>query len=805
MIDVKGFRSSKEEPSEKFDPMGLELPANNQVKLLSGWVGGLLGLGLYLRSFLWADPVAALSPGEETPVTDPDEENASNLKSSKVGVAKTAEEEGEPAADAHASDEGEADTVHPYPEIEGRFVSMFLEPASGSLFVSNLASASANTILPPFSLFQSFKNLPEGHSPQAAVRSPQPDASVVTEEDTTDETTTEQERNRAPRTTGPVQLGDIGSGAVLAISLSYFLSGTIDPDGDAMSVSIDGGVIGHIAPHGAGWRYFADTEYLGEVEISYTITDGDLTIAQTAYLNVVANEFEGTGADDLIVGTLGRDVISGLGADDNLIGLSGHDTIDGGSGDDQIAGGDGNDFLYGGDGNDQIAGGGGNDFISGGAGDDHLYGEDGDDEIHGDAGDDEIHGGDGHDEILGGMGQDTVLAGAGDDVVSGGADDDLLSGEDGDDEIHGDSGDDEIHGGDGHDEILGGMGQDTVLAGAGDDVVSGGADDDLLSGDDGDDEIHGDAGDDEIHGGDGHDEILGGTGQDTVLAGAGDDVVSGGADDDLLSGEDGDDLILGEAGDDDISGDAGDDVLFGGEGADRLDGGVGDDVLSGEDGQDSLVGGDGDDILIGGDGADTVEGGAGNDRVIADDDDADDTYLGGDGHDQLDYSGASEAVEFDLIVKKASGESVGEDSFDDFEHYRGSNFGDHFVAGEGHAVMSGNGGADTYEFQQGDTVSSMPSSYMITDFDDDDRIWIGSGASHREIRQAQRSLEERIEEDLEDYAEEVNAAEPQLTFRHDWTDTYRRTIIEVDLDRDRIVDFELTIETDQILIVEQGC
>ncbi|MEQ8255888.1 MAG: cadherin-like domain-containing protein [Roseovarius confluentis] len=697
MIDVKGFRSSKEEPSEKFDPMGLELPANNQVKLLSGWVGGLLGLGLYLRSFLWADPVAALSPGEETPVTDPDEENASNLKSSKVGVAKTAEEEGEPAADAHASDEGEADTVHPYPEIEGRFVSMFLEPASGSLFVSNLASASANTILPPFSLFQSFKNLPEGHSPQAAVRSPQPDASVVTEEDTTDETTTEQERNRAPRTTGPVQLGDIGSGAVLAISLSYFLSGTIDPDGDAMSVSIDGGVIGHIAPHGAGWRYFADTEYLGEVEISYTITDGDLTIAQTAYLNVVANEFEGTGADDLIVGTLGRDVISGLGADDNLIGLSGHDTIDGGSGDDQIAGGDGNDFLYGGDGNDQMAGGGGNDFISGGAGDDHLYGEDGDDEIHGDAGDDEIHGGDGHDEILGG------------------------------------------------------------------------------------------------------------TGQDTVLAGAGDDVVSGGADDDLLSGEDGDDLILGEAGDDDISGDAGDDVLFGGEGADRLDGGVGDDVLSGEDGQDSLVGGDGDDILIGGDGADTVEGGAGNDRVIADDDDADDTYLGGDGHDQLDYSGASEAVEFDLIVKKASGESVGEDSFDDFEHYRGSNFGDHFVAGEGHAVMSGNGGADTYEFQQGDTVSSMPSSYMITDFDDDDRIWIGSGASHREIRQAQRSLEERIEEDLEDYAEEVNAAEPQLTFRHDWTDTYRRTIIEVDLDRDRIVDFELTIETDQILIVEQGC
>lgn len=259
MIDVKGFRSSKEEPSEKFDPMGLELPANNQVKLLSGWVGGLLGLGLYLRSFLWADPVAAQSPGEETPVTDPDEENASNLKSSKEGVAKTAEEEGEPAANAHASDEGEADTVHPYPEIEGRFVSMFLEPASGSLFVSNLASASANTILPPFSLFQSFKNLPEGHSPQAAVRSPQPDASVVTEEDTTDETTTEQERNRAPRTTGPVQLGDIGSGAVLAISLSYFLSGTIDPDGDAMSVSIDGGVIGHIAPHGAGWRYFADT------------------------------------------------------------------------------------------------------------------------------------------------------------------------------------------------------------------------------------------------------------------------------------------------------------------------------------------------------------------------------------------------------------------------------------------------------------------------------------------------------------------------------------------------------------------
>ena len=82
---------------------------------------------------------------------------------------------------------------------------------------------------------------------------------------------------------------------------------------------------------------------------------------------------------------------------------------------------------------------------------------------------------------------------------------------------------------------------------------------------------------------------------------------------DGLTGASGADVIVGGTGNDNLSGKAGNDGLFGEEGSDVLFGGDGNDQLSGGDGNDTLFGESGNDTLNGGVGADTLNGGAGND------------------------------------------------------------------------------------------------------------------------------------------------------------------------------------------------
>lgn len=64
----------------------------------------------------------------------------------------------------------------------------------------------------------------------------------------------------------------------------------------------------------------------------------------------------GTGAPDVIVGTVGQDVIKGRNGNDSLFGLSGRDRLCGGRGDDDLTGGDGFDRLNGGPGFDRCNG-----------------------------------------------------------------------------------------------------------------------------------------------------------------------------------------------------------------------------------------------------------------------------------------------------------------------------------------------------------------------------------------------------------------------------------------------------------------
>jgi Ca2+-binding RTX toxin-like protein len=254
--------------------------------------------------------------------------------------------------------------------------------------------------------------------------------------------------NHAPMSAGAV---DLGTGLVnesIIISLSQLLTGTTDPDGDALSVQsvqVDRGSLQALGPE--RWLYSPEHDDTGTVHFSYRITDGAASIVQAAHADLHAapdEEFRGTDGDDFLIGTPRNDLIDAGAGNDIVYGREDNDTIYGGAGDDRLVGGDGNDILFGGPGNDTMFGGAGNDTLFGEAGNDILYGEDG---------------------------NDLILAGAGDDRLIGGAGNDCIDGGVGDDTVSGDDGNDDIRGGDGNDVLAGGAGDDRIDAGCGDDVV----------------------------------------------------------------------------------------------------------------------------------------------------------------------------------------------------------------------------------------------------------------------------------------------------------------------------------------------
>ncbi len=92
--------------------------------------------------------------------------------------------------------------------------------------------------------------------------------------------------NRAPRINGPVYLADVFGCAVALIGLSDLLRGTVDPDGDALSHSRTSAVSsGTLTQTARGW-YF-DAAMLGPVTVTYLISDGKLSMLQTAEFSVL--------------------------------------------------------------------------------------------------------------------------------------------------------------------------------------------------------------------------------------------------------------------------------------------------------------------------------------------------------------------------------------------------------------------------------------------------------------------------------------------------------------------------------------
>lgn len=255
-----------------------------------------------------------------------------------------------------------------------------------------------------------------------------------------------QSPNRAPRVTGPVYLMDVSGCAILTIALSDLLANAVDPDGDALTVRNLSVSSGTIVQSQGGWLFQGSPHLLGDVTISYEISDGHRAVGQSAHFSVVKSFVEGSNGDDSLLGTMCADDIDAGDGNDNIDGRAGDDTIFGGHGDDHVMAGSGDDTVFGDVGCDIIFGGAGNDHISGGAGNDRLFGEGGNDILSGDAGDD---------YLSGGSGDDLLLGGAGDDVLSDGTGQDTLRGDAGNDSVVAalDGEDDYFDGGDGRDTL----------------------------------------------------------------------------------------------------------------------------------------------------------------------------------------------------------------------------------------------------------------------------------------------------------------------------------------------------------------
>ena len=204
---------------------------------------------------------------------------------------------------------------------------------------------------------------------------------------------------------------------------------------------------------------------------------------------------------------------------------------------------------------------------------------------------------------------------------------------------------------DGDDNIDGDNLANIIFGGEGNDTLAGFGGDDLVFGEDGNDIVAGGAGDDLVDGGDGDDDVRGGVGEDVAFGGEGNDLIRVGADDDVGYGGNGNDRMLGAAGDDVLFGEAGTDEILGGIGDDILDGGKGVDILQAGDGNDTVKGGaandtvlgqGGDDTVSGGTGNDTVNGAAGNDRVFGGA--GNDTLNGGSGDDILEGGAGNDEI-----------------------------------------------------------------------------------------------------------------------------------------------------------------
>ncbi|MEL7036852.1 MAG: Ig-like domain-containing protein, partial [Cyanobacteria bacterium J06592_8] len=411
-------------------------------------------------------------------------------------------------------------------------------------------------------------------------------------------------------------------------------NGTLFLDGEEIT---DLDQVEELTPDQAGQLTFEpDPDFTGDVTFSYTATDDDGAISNTAEVRLTIEDgtaiprvdpiddggcdcpplpdFEGIGLPDrldLIPAAFVVGEITGSDADDVIPGSVEDDVITAFTGDDVIEGFDGGDSIFGGVGNELIFGDEGDDSMFGDQGADTLIGSNDDPNISAVAvtnENDTMFGNQSNDVMQGGPGEDMMFNGQQDDFSFGGKQNDFIYGDQGNDTVYGDEGNDTLigdtadenvieaerglngmidfmWGGSGDDSMNGGRSNDTLSGGTGNDTVRGGKEDDLIYGEAGDDLLYGDLGNDHICAGEGDDTLYGGINdngtpvttpeRDTLCGGSGNDILSGNEDQDKLCGGEDNDTLYGGEGDDELAGEEGDDWLFGDQGDDLISGGTG--------------------------------------------------------------------------------------------------------------------------------------------------------------------------------------------------------------------------------------
>ncbi|MEM0906115.1 MAG: calcium-binding protein [Pseudomonadota bacterium] len=209
-----------------------------------------------------------------------------------------------------------------------------------------------------------------------------------------------------------------------------------------------------------GQRYDVDT---------LDLTDGDLftiDFSNVVFLGDSAAFFDGSRADDHVIGGTG---------DDTLTGSLGNDTLNGGEGADTLIGENGDDTYIIDNAGDVINDNSSNTIETVFASINYRLRNALDNlTLTGSASDDLIGRGNNVDNIIIGDDGDNTLSGrGGEDTVSGGGGRDRISGNAGSDSLDGDGGNDSITGGSGRDTINGGLGSDTLNGGTGRDLLSG--------------------------------------------------------------------------------------------------------------------------------------------------------------------------------------------------------------------------------------------------------------------------------------------------------------------------------------------
>ena len=411
--------------------------------------------------------------------------------------------------------------------------------------------------------------------------------------------------------------------------------------------------------------------------------------------------------------------------------------------------------------------------------------------------------------FVGTVGEDTWQGGNLDDRIVGGTSADTLSGLAGNDRISGDAGSDILTGGAGNDRLLGGADDDAMDGNTGIDIMSGGIGNDLYFVDVSDDRVF---------------ESIG-QGFDTVAASATYSLVAG-VEVELLRtvapaattlinliGNGFANTIEGNAGINTLNGGAGDDMASGVAGNDHLLGGVGVDVL---------IGGNGNDVLDGGPGNDTLNGGAGNDTFVIDSI-----------SDQLQDSGGVDLVRspfnqtltvgFENLTLlgtalRGTGNAVANVITGNARNniIVGLSGNDNLIGGAGNDTLIGGAGNDTLIGGAGNDIvigglgkDTMTGDAGADDFDFNSVAEIGRGATRDVIRGFAHLID-----DIDLRTIDANGGAPGHAFtflalqgsaftgvagqlrwlRQDLTGSVNdRTLIEGDINGNRIVDFQIQL------------